>query len=344
MEDLNQPVSLNDMSSYTDDLYSEGRIWDDKNFASSICQFNVDGNNFFPCGKTVVELPNGYYRIRKDYTRGVFLTKMSVNLNKLVLLESSSVYNEIVDDIIKFWESKEKYIQRGRIYRRNILLHSAPGMGKTSLINLMVNDLILNRNGFVLSISEESDITNFNEIMQPIRMAMPEKPIIAIIEDIDNFVGSKNEIETELLNILDGIGTFSNILTIATTNYPEKLSERYINRPSRFNRVIEVPYPDENTRREFLIKTNLKEDIDSINLDEWVAKTDGYSIDFLKELSDSVFISGNSEEKTFELLDSMIGTKQVKNQSKGKGGDIGFITKKQPQLNLSSKNEDSDDE
>ena len=324
MLDLNEYDDTPKAESFTDDLYMNGQIWDNKDFKSSICQFSVDGNNFFPSGRTVSELPNGYYRIRKDYTRGVFLSRIPVNLNRLVLLESSNIYNEVVDDIIKFWESKDKYIKRGRVYRRNILLHSAPGMGKTSLINLMVNDLIVNRNGFVISISDEPDIINFTDIMVAIRQVMPEKSIIIIIEDIDNFVGSKNDIETELLNILDGIGTFSNILTIATTNYPEKLTERYINRPSRFNRVIEIPYPDAETRREFLIKTNLDEDIRSIDLNEWVRKTDGYSIDFLKELSDSVFISGNSEEKTFALLDSMIGTKTVKNDSKGKGGNIGF--------------------
>lgn len=313
---------------FYEDLIPQPLDPQDNAFKTSYCQFSVEGNNFIPCGKTVVELPGGYYRIRKEYSKGIFLTKIPVKLNRLVLLESSTIYNEIVSDIVTFWESKEKYEQRGRVYRRNILLHSAPGMGKTSIINLMVHDLITQRNGFVLSISEESDIVYFKTIMEAIRGAMPDKPIIVIIEDIDNFVGNKNEIETELLNILDGIGTFSNVLTVATTNYPETLTERYINRPSRFNRVIEVPYPDAETRREFLIKTNLKEDIDRINLEEWVEKTEGYSIDFLKELSDSVFISGNTEEKTFEILNTMLEKTRVKNESKGRKGQLGFSTKK----------------
>lgn len=316
IEDDDRPVS------YTD--YDLERDEEKEKFKSTFCQFSVEGNNFFPCGKTVVELPNGYYKIRKDYSRGIFLTKLQVNLNRLVTMQSSGVYTEILNDIFTFWDTKDKYTQRGRVYRRNILLHSAPGMGKTSLINLIVDDLIRNRNGFVLSVSEENDIYNFSDIMRAIRGATPDKPIIAVIEDIDNFVESKKEVETELLNILDGIGTFDNLLTIATTNYPETLTERYINRPSRFNRVIEIPYPDADTRREFLVKTNLKEDIDSINLDEWVERTEGYSIDFLKELSDSVFISGNSVEKSFEILNEMMSKKVVKNVSKPSTQGIGF--------------------
>lgn len=299
-----------------DDKYTYDFGYDEPKdkYKDKTSQFIVEGDKFFPCTQTVKVLPSGYYRIRNDYSRGLFFKKLLVTLNKLVTLENSAVHRQILDDVSHFWESREEYQKRGRIYRRNILLHSAHGMGKTSLLNIIVDDLINKRNGFVLSISDQSDILNFKEAMTYVKSAMPNQPVIAIIEDIDNFVDSNQEIETELLNILDGISTFDNLITIATTNYPEKLRERYINRPSRFNRVIEFPYPNEALRREFLTKINLKEDIESINLDEWVDRTEGYTIDFLKELSDSVFIGGNSEEDTFELLDNMLNTKVVKNE------------------------------
>lgn len=313
-ETFNDSISTPETTN--EDLYSVD-FYEDNNYKSNICQFTVEGNNFFPSAKTVKKLPSGYYKIRKDYSRGLFLRKTNVNLNKLILLDNNILYNKIIDDLVKFWSSKEEYLKRGKIYRRNILLHSAPGMGKTSLINLIIEDLIKNRNGFVISITDPSDISNFNEMMLFIRSSMPNQPIIVTIEDIDNFINgnSSKSIETELLNILDGVDTYDNLVIIATTNYPEQLTERYINRPSRFNRVIEIPYPDENTRREFLIKTNLKEDIDKINIDEWVKKTEGYSIDLLKELSESVFICGNTEEETFKMLNEMMSKKVVKNES-----------------------------
>lgn len=320
---MEKPIVMKNEAQYTDDV-----LYDKKNeYKKDVSNFIVDGNNFWPTSTVVDVLPCGYYKIRRDYTKGIFFSKLDVSLSKLVLLTQENTYKNILDDIITFWENKKRYEDRQRIYRRNILLHSAPGMGKTSLINIIIDDLIHNRNGFVISISETADILNFNDAMDVIRAAMPDKPIIVIIEDIDNFINGKapKEVETELLNILDGIGTHNNIIILATTNYPEEMTERYINRPSRFNRVIEIKYPNDDLRREFLVKTNLKEDIESIDLEEWVRRTKGYSIDFLKELSDSVFISGNNAEETFKMLDSMIETKVVKNSKSPSETKMGFI-------------------
>lgn len=314
---------MNDDNKYTDDdvTYSKGQDEAKK----KMCQFSIDGNDFWPCTQTTSFLPCGYYKIRRDYSKGIFLRKSEIILNKLVTLETCDIHKIIMNDIINFWNSKEKYEKRGRIYRKNILLYSIPGMGKTSLINIIIKDLIDNRNGFVISLSEKNDILNFTEAMTYIRNTMPNRPIIAIIEDIDNFIGvngDSDEIESELLNILDGIETFDNIVIIATTNYPENLSERYINRPSRFNRIIEYPSLSAETRKEFLTKINLKEDIDKINLDEWVKRTDGYTTDFLKELSDSVFISNMDENEAFELIDNMKEEKTIRTENNKK--TIGF--------------------
>lgn len=313
-------MSNSKQESYTDDLE-----YDKSSIRKEISkQFTIDGsNNYFPCANTVSALPNGYYKIRKDYTRGIFFKKITVNLNKLVRLTNSNVYQNIMDDVTNFWNTKEEYLKRDKIYRRNILLYSAPGMGKTSIINLIISDLINKRDGIVLSLTDNNDIINFSDGMEIIRTIMPDKPIIAIIEDIDTFIN--NEIETELLDILDGIRVFDNIIIIATTNYPEVLTERYINRPSRFNRIISIPYPNDKVRREFIEKINLQEDLEKINIDKWVEKTEGYSIDFLKELCDCVFINGVQEDEAFKIVDEMIGTKIVKNSKEGTKTKIGLL-------------------
>lgn len=304
---------MTEVENYTDDFFYEG---DERLLGKNdYCNFIIEGTDFFPCKKVSSTLPNGYYTIRKDYTRGIFFRKKEVNLDRLVKLDSYPMYQMILKDIETFWKSEEEYIKRGRVYKRNMLLYSPPGMGKTSLINLLVEDLVRNRNGFVISLSDDNDILNFNDAMSYIRAIMPRKPIIAIIEDIDNFIGegADSKLETEILNMLDGINKHSNILTIATTNYPENLTERYLKRPSRFNRKFSFSYPDEDLRREFLIKINLPEDIDKIDLDKWVKNTEGWTVDYLKELSDSVFINGYSEKESFKEINDMIKTNVVKN-------------------------------
>ena len=111
--------------------------------------------------------------------------------------------------------------------------------------------------------------------------------------DEDNTYG--NPVNSLLLNILDGSQTLSNVVTIATTNYIEKIAGRYKNRPSRFDLVMEFPLPNSESRRMFIEKTVLPEDIKKINLDEWVKKTEGFSIDHINELILLYFVFGHTE-------------------------------------------------
>lgn len=314
------------MSIYEDKSFTKGigvenpefKVLDQEMIADTISmsQFMVNDGVYTPCKNTIKELPNGYYMLGTDNSGNLFFKIQYPKLNKLVVLESCKIYQTIIDDIQTFWKSKEEYTKRGKVYKRNLLLYSKPGIGKTSLINILVKDLIEHKNGLVISICDSFDIKLFTSAMRVLRSIMPDKPIIVIIEDIDNFAGIKSvnrQLETELLNILDGIYQYDNLVILATTNYPEYLTERYISRPSRFNRKFEFPLPDINVRREFLIKTNLKEDIESIDLGKWLIKTEGYTIDFLKELSDAVFISKRDEDEVFDEIDEMRGINVLKN-------------------------------
>ena len=312
--------SGHDVISLGDDCMREAQYGID-----NISQFIVNGKSFTACANTVKELPNGYYRLYTDRNNNVVFELQYPKLNKLVVLESCDIHQIIIKDIQTFWASREKYAKRNKVYKRNLLLYSKPGIGKTSLINILVKDLIDNQNGLVISLGSSYEIELFTNAMNVLRTIMPDKPVIVIIEDVDNFAGSHSidrQLETELLNILDGIYQYDNLVILATTNYPEYLTERYICRPSRFNRRFEFPLPNVEVRREFLIKTNLKEDIESIDLDKWLRRTEGYTIDFLKELSDAVFISGRDEEEVFDEIDNMRGVSVLKNTSNEKIGLI----------------------
>lgn len=302
-------------NNYTEYTCEEGTKAKKK--TSHCVQFTDDeAGTYYPCRKTVDNLPSGYYNLCRDNHDNIFFKAVEPKLDKLVVLETSPTENKIIEDMHKFWENKELYRKRGKVYKRNILLYSKPGVGKTSLINILISDLMKSQeNVVVIMLNTVNEINLFRSAMNLLRDIMPDKPIVTVMEDIDNFAGAhaySREIETEILNILDGNYKFDNMVVIATTNYPEYLTERYICRPSRFNRRFELPLPSADTRREFLEKTNLPEDLEKINLDEWVERTEGYTIDFLKELSDSVFISQRSEDSVFAELNEMMGIKVVK--------------------------------
>lgn len=269
---------------------------------------SVDGGCIIPVNNTFNKLEAGYYSINFSNSIGMYFQKENIELNKLYRLPNEAT-ETILNDIDKFWTLEETYQRYERVFKRNYLIYSSPGTGKTSLINIMCKDLIDKYNGIIFSLSCERDIEAFPEVMKRIRKIEPDRKVIAVIEDIDNFCYShKNSstLNTLLLNILDGNMKFGNLVVIATTNYIEQLEQRYVNRPSRFDRVIEFPLPNEMSRRIFICQTINENDINKINIEEWVKKTKGFTIDHINELILLHFVFGHTEEESFKIINKMV--------------------------------------
>lgn len=290
----------------------------------NVSQWSSMDGNIVPVSNTFGRLERGYYSIHFSNQIGMYFTKDKVELNKLYRLPNSAT-DLILNDISKFWKSEEIYKKYQRVFRRNYLLYSAPGTGKTSLINLMCEELINEYDGIVFSLSTEEQIEAFPDAVKRIRKIEPDRKIIAIIEDIDSFTQGSNRLNTLLLNILDGNLKLSGLVTIATTNHIEYLEERYTNRPSRFDRVVEFPLPNAESRKIFIEKTVLPEDLKKINIDEWVEKTEGFTIDHLNELILLFFVFGHDEQESFETMFNMTRTRgALKNKTSVNKKDIGF--------------------
>lgn len=290
----------------------------------AISQWSSMDGSIIPVSNTFGRLEKGYYSIHFSNTLGMYFTKDKIELNKLYRLPNTAT-DLILDDISKFWTLEDTYKKYHRVFRRNYLLYSAPGTGKTSLINLMCEELINIYDGVVFSLSTEEQVEAFPDAVRRIRKIEPDRKIIGIIEDIDGFTQASNRLNTLLLNILDGNLKLSGLVTIATTNHIEYLEERYTNRPSRFDMVVEFPLPNAESRRMFIEKTVMPEDINKINLDEWVEKTEGFTIDHLNELILLFFVFGHTEKDAFDRMFEMTKTRgMLKNKSSVNKKEIGF--------------------
>ncbi len=297
---------------------------DVKDKSTTLSQWSSVDGCIIPVSNTMPRLEKGYYSINFSQNLGMYFTKETVELNKLYRLPNTAT-DLILNDISKFWKSEEVYTKYHRVFRRNYLLYSAPGTGKTSLINLMCQELIDVYDGIVFSLNTEQEIGAFPDAVRRIRRIEPDRKIIAIIEDIDSFTQCSSQLNTLLLNILDGNLKLSGLVTIATTNHIEYLEERYTNRPSRFDRVVEFPLPNEASRKMFIEATVLPEDLEKINIDEWVEKTEGLTIDHINELILLHFVFGHSEEESFETIYSMSKTRgKLKNKTSVNKKSIGF--------------------
>ena len=282
-----------------------------------------------PVRQTFNRLEAGHYSLRHSNSIGQYFVKENMELNKLIYLPNEAG-NLIRDDIRKFWTLEDAYKKYDRVYCRNFLIYSAPGTGKTSLINLMCKELIEELDGIVININYEWELELYPDAIKRIRSIEPDRKIIVVIEDIDNFIPNENSFQTKstdstLLNVLDGNYKTSGVVTIATTNYIERIPERYTNRPSRFDRVIEFPLPNEESRRLFIENSVLPEDLNKIDVNEWVKKTEGFTIDHINELLMLFFVFGHSEEESFETIERMTKkNSSLKNSTSVNRTNIGF--------------------
>ena len=89
-----------------------------------------------------------------------------------------------------------------------------------------------------------------------------------------------------------------------TTNYPEKLGARIMNRPSRFDKRFEIGMPN-NESREIYFKKLVGDKISKPELEKWVKDTQGLSIAHLKELVVAVTILGNKYAEAIKTLKDM---------------------------------------
>ena len=312
----------------SDDIYLEEQSpdcpeSDEDDVLNGITQWTNNDGRIVPAANTFHKLEKGYYVIRSCNSLGMYFEKQTLSLNKLYRLPNEAS-DLILNDISKFWTLEDTYKKYNRVFRRNYLLYSAPGTGKTSLINLMCEELIEKYNGIILSIDCSSSLSMVVDAIPMIRKIEPDRKIICIIEDIDAYVDSRAD--SYILNILDGNFKFGGVVFIATTNHIEQLEDRYVNRPSRFDRVVEFPLPNYESRKIFIEKSVLPEDLAKIDLDKWVKRTEGFTIDHINELILLFFVFGHSEEEAFETIEEMAKRKGgLKNKtSTKKNSTIGF--------------------
>lgn len=292
-------------------------------------RYKKNGNTYEPITETAEMLPSGFYKPLYDsYNDKVYADKREIVMPKLYVLPND-IQVGILDDIKKFWESEERYRKFGHVYKRNILLYSVPGNGKTSLINILCNILIKEYNGIVFCIDDFRDLIAYSKIMERVRSIEPNRKVVTIIEDFEHFSENKDS-SALLLQTLDGNGQFDNVVTIATTNYPELLEKRFICRPSRFNIVIEYKKPNATIRRAYIVNKlkdggidvndeNVKKDIE-----RYVEKTEGYTFDFLKEAIQGIYVDGLTEVEIFDRLSRLKDSDGKIKITEDKESKIGF--------------------
>jgi hypothetical protein len=275
------------------------------------------GDAYFPVTDVVRQLPAGAYRCKMS-NRGPYLEKMAIEIDNLLALPDGNV-ERLLDEFRKFWTLRQNFADRGFTFKRGMLMWGPPGSGKTSAIWQMTQELVRSHDGVVVFVEEPELASACISILRRIE---PDRPMISIMEDLDALV--KRHGDHGYLALLDGETQISNVVHVATTNYPEYLDRRFVDRPSRFDTIMHVDMPSAAARKVYF---QAKEpSLDEVTVRRWVDKTDGYSIAHLREVIIAVKCFEQPEVEVFERLNEMRNERLESDGLGGRRNAVGFAS------------------
>jgi cell division protease FtsH len=208
---------------------------------------------------------------------------------------SPEIFNECYE-IISYLKDETLYREAGAELPKGILLEGLPGTGKTLLAKAIASEV----NATFISLVGSQFVEMFvgvgaQRVREIFRIARDNRPCILFIDEIDaigktrgkgtSFNDEREQTLNQLLSEMDGFQDNEGILVIGATNLKDSLDAALL-RPGRFDRIINIPLPDLNSREMIL-----KQYIDSkpwkmvnVSVQNLASMTAGFSGADLKNL------------------------------------------------------------
>jgi transitional endoplasmic reticulum ATPase len=169
---------------------------------------------------------------------------------------------------------------------KGILLYGPPGTGKTMIAKAVAATSEAN----FISIKGPELISKWvgeseKGVREVFRKARQAAPCVIFFDELDAIAprrgGSEGDshvterVISQMLTELDGLEDLKGVVVIGATNRPDIIDEALL-RPGRFDRMLEVPVPDKESRKHiFQIHTKKKPLESDVNLDKLVEMTEG---------------------------------------------------------------------
>ena len=193
---------------------------------------------------------------------------------------------------------------------KGVLFYGPPGTGKTLLAKAVAKETNATFIKIVASEFVKKYIGEGSRLVREVfQLAKEKAPSIIFIDEIDAIAGKRLQSSTsgdrevkrtlmQLLAEMDGFESRGNIGIIAATNRPDILDPALL-RPGRFDRIIEVPVPDDEGKVEILkIHTKNMSLEANVNLKEIALKAKGASGADLKAICTEAGMFAIREERS----------------------------------------------
>jgi transitional endoplasmic reticulum ATPase len=172
---------------------------------------------------------------------------------------------------------------------KGLLLYGPPGTGKTMIAKAVATNSEAN----FISIKGPELLSKWvgeseKGIREVFRKARQASPCVVFFDELDSVASRRSSvgagdshvgdrIVSQLLTEMDGLQDLKGVVVIGATNRPDIIDEALL-RPGRFDRILEIPLPDNDSIRDILRIHMARKPIDKdIDLDKIVALIKGFS-------------------------------------------------------------------
>jgi hypothetical protein len=227
------------------------------------------------------------------------------------LILQGNLKHDIYEDLTQFFASRAIYEQYGIPWKRGILFVGPPGNGKTHAVKAIIN--AMDQSCLYIKSFRDQFHTDEHNIRAVFDRARKTAPCILVLEDLDALLTPQNR--SFFLNELDGFAANIGIVTLATTNHPERLDPAILDRPSRFDRKYPFDLPEQAERLAYINMWN-KSLQPALHLSKEAAQrlselTQDFSFAYLKELflsSMMRWIANQQQDNMEQVMTGQVST------------------------------------
>jgi transitional endoplasmic reticulum ATPase len=192
-------------------------------------------------------------------------------------------------------EAVEWPLKYGRLFERlgaeppkGVLMHGPPGTGKTLLAKAVATESEAN----FISVKGPEFLSKWGgesekAVRETFRKARQASPCIIFMDEIDSIAPSRGggegdshvteRVISQMLTEMDGLEGLQDVVVVAATNRMDIVDPALL-RPGRFDRLVKVPEPDLEARKQILrIHTAKKPLAADVDLDDLARRTEGFT-------------------------------------------------------------------
>ena len=199
------------------------------------------------------------------------------------LILAAETLAEVQRQVVEVARHKDRLLAAGQHLKRGLLLYGPPGVGKTHTVRYLTSKLV---GTTVLQLTGGA----LHLIAEACSVARALQPAMLIVEDVDLIAEDRgmhpgqHPLLFQLLNEMDGLAEDADVVFVLTTNRADLLEPALAARPGRVDQAVALELPDLSARRALFDLYRGALEVDTSGLDDVLARTEGVTASFLKEL------------------------------------------------------------